>query len=134
MSEDHEREEFREEHYVLDQYALLAAGAGNALASVLIHRANFHAEWRLYVPACALVEADRERKGIAEQFAALPGVTFMELDLSSALAVSAAAPSASWAHAQVVHAASPSPGWPKGAVIVTTEPAAYPALPTLDLT
>ncbi|HWM39899.1 MAG TPA: hypothetical protein VNS49_22590 [Streptomyces sp.] len=124
------------ERFVFDTAALLAAGSGNQLASTLIHQSNFRPDWSLYVPLCALIQAEWERKGIAEHFAALPGAVFLDVDLPTALSVSRAAPEA-WAEAQVVHVATPSPlspVSPQGATVVTTHPVLYPGLPTLDIT
>ncbi len=62
---------------VLDDTAMAAAGRGNVLASRLLHRAHAQAGWYLYAPACALVEADRDRAGTAEHLAALFGITVL---------------------------------------------------------
>ncbi|GAA0301180.1 hypothetical protein GCM10010302_44650 [Streptomyces polychromogenes] len=48
-------------YIVTDDTAMAAAGQGNVLASRLIHRAHAQADWYLYAPTCALVEADRVR-------------------------------------------------------------------------
>ncbi|MET7498606.1 hypothetical protein [Streptomyces sp900116325] len=77
-------------HIVLDQTAMAAARQGNVLASRLIHRAHAESGWFLYVPACALVEADRARPGTAEHLAALPGITVLDLDLDLDLAAALA--------------------------------------------
>ncbi|MEV6672301.1 hypothetical protein [Streptomyces sp. NPDC051162] len=106
-------------HVLLDETALAAAGQGNIVVSRLIHRAATEAGWYLYAPTCALVEADRARPGIAEHFAALPGVTILDLDLPAALAV---AREATWAAAHTLHAASPTPERPDGAFIATAAP------------
>ncbi len=74
-------------HIVLDETAMAAAGQGNVLASRLIHRAHAEADWFLYAPACALVEADRTRPGTAEHLASLPAITVVDLDLPAVLAV-----------------------------------------------
>lgn len=94
-------------HIVLDDTAMAAAGQGNVLASRLIHRAHAEADWFLYAPACALVEADRARPGTAEQLASLPGITVLDLDLAAALAV---ARQETWAAAHSQYAAQPTPG------------------------
>jgi hypothetical protein len=123
------------ERFVFDASALLAAGSGNQLASTLIHQANLRPEWSLYVPLCALVQAEWHRKGVAEHFAALPGVAFLELDLPAALTVSKTSPEA-WSESHVVHAATPgplSPVSPEGGTVVTTRPEHYPGLRTLDI-
>lgn len=109
-------------HIVLDDTAMVAAGKGNALASRLIHRAHAEAGWFLYAPACALVSADRVRPGTAEHFAALPGITVLQLDLPAALAV---AREPSWAPAHTRYAAEPTAERPNGAVIATTAPEAW---------
>ncbi|MEU5902277.1 hypothetical protein [Streptomyces venezuelae] len=120
-------------HIVLDEWAMAAAGAGNVLASRLIHRAHAEAGWFLYAPACVLVEADRARPGTAEHLAALPGITVLDLDLPAALAV---AQQQTWAAAHAEHAAQPTPDRPDGAVIATTAPHQWEGRPVrvLDLT
>lgn len=70
-------------HVILDDTAMVAAGRGNILASRLIHRASNEQGWFLYAPTCALVEADRARRGTAEHIASLDGITLLDLDLSS---------------------------------------------------
>ncbi|MFJ8623344.1 hypothetical protein ACIRD3_10875 [Kitasatospora sp. NPDC093550] len=106
-------------HVVLDATAMVAAGRGNLLASRLIHRAHAEQGWYLHAPACALVEADRERPGTAEHLAALPAVTVLDLDLAAALAV---ASDSTWAQAHVRHAAAPTPERPDGAFVATADP------------
>ncbi|WP_175439321.1 hypothetical protein [Streptomyces vilmorinianum] len=120
-------------HIVLDDTAMAAAGQGNVLASRLIHRAHAESGWFLYVPACALVEADRARPGTAEHLAALPGITVLDLDLPAALAV---ARQETWAAAHSQYAAQPTADRPDGAIIATTEPGRWAGEPVrvLDLT
>ncbi|MGW8395876.1 hypothetical protein ACWGLP_04140 [Streptomyces lydicus] len=119
-------------HIILDETAMAAAGQGNVLASRLIHRAHAEPGWYLYAPACALVEADRERPGTAEHLAALPGITVLELDLPAALAV---AQQQTWAAAHCHHAAQPTPERPDGAIVATTAPKRWDGEPirVLDL-
>ncbi|MFJ9444415.1 hypothetical protein ACIRRH_21415 [Kitasatospora sp. NPDC101235] len=119
-------------HVVLDDTAMVAAGRGNLLVSRLIHRAHAEQGWYLYAPACALVEADRERPGTAEHLAALPALTVLDLDLAAALALAA---DTTWAQAHARHAAAPTPERPDGALIATTEPARWKGEPVrvLDL-
>ncbi|WP_217249322.1 hypothetical protein [Streptomyces sp. AC602_WCS936] len=118
---------------VLDETAMSAVGQGNVLASRLIHRAHVEADWFLYVPACALVEADRARPGTAEHLASLPGITVLDLDLAAVLAV---AGHRTWAAAHSLHAARPTADRPDGAVIATTDPDRWSgeAVRVLDLT
>ncbi|MGA5559217.1 hypothetical protein [Streptomyces lavendulocolor] len=120
-------------HIVLDDTAMTAAGQGNVLASRLIHRAHAEADWFLYAPACALVEADRARPGTAEHLASLPGVTVLELDLPGALAL---ARQETWAAAHSQYAAQPTADRPDGAIIATTAPDRWSGEPVrvLDLT
>ncbi|MFH8684008.1 hypothetical protein [Streptomyces lydicus] len=106
-------------HIVLDETAMAAAGQGNVLVSRLVHRAHAEPGWYLYAPACALVEADRARPGTAEHLAALPGVTVLDLDLPSALAV---AQQQTWSVAHCHCAAQPTPDRPEGAIVATTVP------------
>ncbi|MEV0257267.1 hypothetical protein AB0H82_23810 [Streptomyces sp. NPDC050732] len=120
-------------HIVLDESAMAAAGAGNVLASRLIHRAHAEAGWFLYAPTCVLVEADRARPGTAEHLAALPGITVLDLDLPAALAV---ARQRTWADAHTEHAAQPTPERPDGAIVATALPGQWEGRPVrvLDLT
>ncbi|MGW7130099.1 hypothetical protein ACWGIA_17370 [Streptomyces bobili] len=120
-------------HIVLDDTAMAAAGRGNVLASRLIHRAHAQADWYLYAPTCALVEADRARPGTAEHLVALPGITVLDLDLPAALAV---ARQDTWAAAHCQYAAQPTPDRPDGAIIATTTPDRWIGEPVrvLDLT
>ncbi|MGC5346958.1 hypothetical protein PZB75_30325 [Streptomyces sp. AM 4-1-1] len=120
-------------HIILDDTAMAAAGEGNVLASRLIHRAHAEPGWFLYVPACALVEADRARPGTAEHLASLPGITVLDLDLAAALAV---ARQESWAAAHSLYAAQPTPDRPDGAFVATTAPERWAGEPVrvLDLT
>ncbi len=67
-------------------------------------RAHAETGWYLHASACVLVEAGRYRPGTAEQLAALPGITVLDLDLPAALAV---AQQATWAPAHARHAAQP---------------------------
>ncbi|MBT2404583.1 hypothetical protein J7I97_19865 [Streptomyces sp. ISL-87] len=119
-------------HIVLDETAMTAAGAGNVLASRLIHRAHAEVGWYLYAPTCALVEADRTRPGTAEHLAALPGITVLDLDLPAALAV---ARQETWAQAHAQHAAQPTADRPDGAIVATTAPKRWEGEPVrvLDL-
>ncbi|MFD5424215.1 hypothetical protein [Streptomyces sp. NPDC127084] len=120
-------------HIVLDETALAAVGTGNVLASRLIDRAHAETGWFVYVPACALVEADRARPGTAEHLAALPGITVLDLDLPAALAV---AREETWALAHAQHAAQPTMDRPDGAIVATTAPKRWVGQPVrvLDLT
>lgn len=119
-------------HIVLDDTAMVAAGRGNLMASGLIHRAHSQPGWYLYAPACALVEADRARPGTGEHLAALPGITVIDLDLPTALAM---ARKSTWAPAHTQHAAQPTPERPDGSVVATTDPRRWKGLPVrvLDL-
>lgn len=120
-------------HVVLDDTAMTAAGQGNVLASRLIHRAHAEPGWILYVPACALVEADRARPGTAEHLVSLPGITVLDLDLAAALAV---AREETWAAAHSRYAAQPTPDRPDGAIVATTVPGRWAGekVRVLDLT
>ncbi|MFH9959056.1 hypothetical protein ACH4OX_33235 [Streptomyces roseolus] len=119
-------------HVILDETAMTAAGAGNPLVSRLIHRAHTETGWRLYAPACALVEAGRAHPGTAEHLTALPGLTVLDLDLPAVLAVTQ---QTDWAHAHTWHTARPTPDRPDGAIIATTTPKRWKGAPVrvLDL-
>ncbi|MCA6094917.1 hypothetical protein LE181_22435 [Streptomyces sp. SCA3-4] len=113
-------------HVVLDDTAMVAAGQGNAMTSRLIHRAHTEADWHLYAPACALVEADRARPGTAEHIAALPGIIVLGLDLPGALAI---AGQDTWAVAHAQYAAGPTAERPDGAFVATTAPSRWAGQP-----
>lgn len=120
-------------HVVLDDTAMVAAGRGNRLVSRLIHRAGSEPGWFLYAPSCALIEADRTRRGTAEHIAALPGVIILDLDPAAALAV---AQEDTGAAAHALHAAQPTPDRPSGGVIATASPDSWKgrAVRVLDVT
>lgn len=113
-------------HVVLDETALLAAGSGNRLASRLIHRAHRAEGWYLYVPAAALVEADRIRPGLAEYIASMPAMVLLELGLPAVLALGK---EETWGPAHARFAAEPTPELPDGALIATTDPGRWEGLP-----
>ncbi|MEU5211990.1 hypothetical protein [Streptomyces sp. NPDC020742] len=84
------------------------------------------------VPRPGPAEADRGRPGTAEQLAALPGITVLDLGLPTALAV---AQQETWAAAHCQYAAQPTPDRPDGAIVATTEPKRWDGEPVrvLDL-
>ncbi|KJE20203.1 hypothetical protein FF36_05480 [Frankia torreyi] len=106
-------------HVVLDQTAMLALGGGNVAASRLVARADRGDDLYLYAPACALVEADRARRGVAEHIASLAAVIVLDLDLPAALAV---AREENWATAHTRYAATPTPERIDGAAVATATP------------
>lgn len=106
-------------HIVLDDTAMVEAGRGNRLVSRLIHRVHAEADLFLYAPACALVEADRERPGTAGHLAGMPAIVVLALDLPAVLAV---ARESTWATAHVRYAIQPTPDRPDGALVATTDP------------
>lgn len=114
-------------HLVLDETAMLAAGAGNKMVSRLIHRAHNEAGWYLYAPACALVEADRARNGIAEFVASMPAVVLLELNLPAALALGGS--ETTWGQAHARFAAEPTSEIPDGAFVATTDPGRWEGQP-----
>ena len=113
-------------HVVMDETALVAAGGGNRLASRLIHRAHHDEGWFLYVPAAALVEADRARPGLAEYIASMPAVVLLELGLPAVLALGK---ETTWGQAHARFAAEPTPELPDGAFIATTDSSRWEGLP-----
>jgi len=110
-----------EVHILLDDSALVAAGRGNALASRLIDRAHSTEadRWHLYTSACALVSADRERRGTGRHVAGLPAVVVVPLDLAAALDVMA---SKDWSLPHTRYVAQPSLDLPDGAIVATARP------------
>jgi hypothetical protein len=122
-------------HILLDDSALVAAGRGNVLASRLIDRAH-SAEadrWHLYTTACAVVAADRERRGTGRHVAALPALVVVPLDLPAALEVMAAG---DWSLPHTRYAAQPSVDLPDGAIVATARPDLWRGQPVrvLDIT
>ncbi|NGO10954.1 hypothetical protein G5C60_25980 [Streptomyces sp. HC44] len=117
-------------HVILDDTAMVAAGRGSILASRLIHRASHEQGWFLYAPTCALVEADRARRGTAEHIAGLAGITLLDLDLSSALAIAA---EGTWAAAHTRYVARPTPERPDGAFVATVAPDRWQGQRFIDL-
>jgi hypothetical protein len=128
-------------HVIFDDSALVAAGHGNVLASALIARAHpdpfqergpARDSIRIYVAACALVAADRERPGTGHHVAALPNLDVLPLDLPAALDVMGAA---DWAVPHTRYAAQPSLEMPDGAVVATARPERWQGQPVrvLDL-
>lgn len=113
------------QHVVLDSSALAALGQGNRVTAYLVARAAKNTGW-LYVPACALVEADRERPGLAEHVGGLKGVEVVPLDLAAALWL---ARHEGWGFAHAVYTAMPSADRPLGAAIATAEPQLWAAEP-----
>lgn len=113
------------QHVVLDASALLALGEGNRLASRFVARAAKNTGW-LYVPTCALVEADRARPGLAEHIGGLKGVELVPLDLAAALWL---ARHDTWGFAHTVHTAMPNVDRPLGAAVATARPQLWAAEP-----
>lgn len=113
-------------HIVFDETAMVAAGRGNSMTSRLIHRANEDADWHLYAPASAVVEADRTRPGTAERIASLPGIVILDLDLPAALSI---ASKDTWGAAHAQYAAEPNAERPDGAYIATADPRRWAGRP-----
>lgn len=120
------------QHVVLDVAALLAGARGSRPVSQLLHEGAQSPTVALYVAACALVEADRERRGIGAHYASLPVLDVLPLDLPAALAVATAT---TWAFAHTLHAARPDLERPEGAFIATADPWSWTGKPVrvLDL-
>lgn len=122
-------------HLVLDTPTLLAL-AGNRQVSALIHRAHFETETRLWAPALSVLEADRERLGIAEHVGQLEVLHIVDLDYPAVLAVAAmqrdGVPPGIGA---AIHAARHVPEWGAGALVATVDAKAYKGrgVPVLDL-
>ncbi|TDC77461.1 hypothetical protein [Streptomyces hainanensis] len=115
-----------QQHLVIDQPTLLALGSGNRNASTLIHHAGLDSSTRLWVPVLCVLEADRERHGVAAHVGALEVLNAVDLTFSDILAVSqlcAAGLTPGIAHA--VQVAAPSFERPEGAIVATIAPDAY---------
>ncbi|MDT0318314.1 PIN domain-containing protein [Streptomyces millisiae] len=113
-------------HLVIDHPTLLALGSGNRMASSLIHNAYRNHSNKLWVPVLCVLEADRERHGVAAHVGALEVLNAVDLTFSDILAVSqlcAAGLTPGIAHA--VQVAAPSVERPEGAIVATLAPDAY---------
>ncbi|WP_406727742.1 hypothetical protein WJ438_28415 [Streptomyces sp. GD-15H] len=122
-------------HLVLDTPTLLAL-SGNRQVSSLIHRAHFEAETRLWVPTLSVLEADRERLGIAEHVGQLQVVHTVDLDYPAVLVVARLErDGVSPGMGAAIHAARHLPEWGADALIATVEAKAYEGrgVPVLDL-
>jgi hypothetical protein len=128
-------------HIVFDDSALVAAGAGNVVASILIARAHpdpfldhdaDEEPVRIHVAACALVAADRERPGTGTHAAGLPNMNVVPLDLPAALDILDAP---DWAVPHTRYVAQPSLELPDGAIVATIRPELWQGQPVrvLDL-
>lgn len=71
------------EHYILDDVTLLALG-GNRQVSGLVHAARLEPSVFLHTPVLCVIEAERERAGIAVHIGQL-GIATADLDYSAAL-------------------------------------------------
>ena len=122
-------------HVIFDDSAIVAAGRNNVLASTLIARAHpdpfqehdrAEEPIRIYVAACALVAADRERPGAGLHVAGLPNLVVLALDLPAVLDIMGAA---DWSVPHTRHAAQPSLEMPDGAVVATARPELWTGQP-----
>ncbi|GCB46175.1 hypothetical protein SNL152K_3473 [Streptomyces sp. NL15-2K] len=71
------------EHYILDDMTLLALG-GNRQVSGLVHAARLEPFLFLHTPVLSVIEAERERAGIAVHVGQL-GIATVDLDYSGVL-------------------------------------------------
>lgn len=113
---------------IFDDSALVAGGHGNMLVASLIARAHpdpfqqhdpNEEPIRIYVAACALVAADRERPGTGLHVAGLPNLEVLPLDLPAALDIMG---EAAWVLPHTRYAAQPSLELPEGAIVATARP------------
>jgi hypothetical protein len=114
----------------------MLALSGNRQVSVLIHRAHFEPETRLWVPVLSVLEADAEYLGMAEHVGQLDVIHTLDLDYAGMLAVArlrrdGVPPGI----AAAIHAVRHLPEWGADALIATVEPKAYEGrgVPVLDL-
>lgn len=122
-------------HLVLDTPTLLAL-SGNRQVSALIHRAHFETETRVWVPALSVLEADRERLGIAEHVGQLEVLHMVDVDCPAVLAVAELHRDGVPAGiAAAIHAARHLPEWVADALVATVDVKAYKGrgVPVLDL-
>ncbi|CAL9459160.1 hypothetical protein SUDANB58_02611 [Streptomyces sp. enrichment culture] len=112
-------------HLVLDAPALLAL-TGNRQVSALVHRAHFEPDTRLWAPVLSVLEADRERSGVAEHVGQLEVIHTVDLDYPAALAVARMGrDGVPPGIAAAIHAAGHLPEWGADALVATVEPGAY---------
>ncbi len=112
-------------HLVLDGPSLLGL-SGNRQMSALVHRAFLDGDTRLWVPVLAILEADRERAGIAEHVGQLDVIHTVDLDYPGVLAVAKLCQEGVPAGvAAAVHAVRNLPDWGVGALVATIEPKLY---------
>lgn len=71
------------EHYILDADTLLALG-GNRQVSGLVHAARLEPDVFLHTPVLSVIEAERERPGIAVHIGQL-GIATVDLDYPATL-------------------------------------------------
>lgn len=118
---------------VFDASAMLALGAGNQFVSRLVHRAGTDADLRLAAPALSLLDAERERAGMAEHVGMLDVLDIAELGFD---AVAWCGPylragvAAGVAHA--AYLAQPSLEWIGGRPVITREPGDYQDFPNVS--
>jgi hypothetical protein len=126
-------QDVEEHHVVFDDSALLIAGSGNWTASTLIHYAQTLPGWYVYAPTCALVEADRRRRGVAEHFASIEKFHIPHLDVVAAISI---ANETTRSRAHTGYSAKPSAENPRGALIATADPERWKGEPVriIDLT
>jgi hypothetical protein len=115
-------------HIIFDESALVAAGRSNVMAAAIIARAHpdpfqthnpAEKPIRIYIAACALVAAERERPGTGMHAASLPNLDVLPLDLPAALDIMG---SDGWALPHTRYAAQPSLEMPDGAIVATARP------------
>ncbi|NUQ99516.1 MAG: hypothetical protein HOY79_24180 [Streptomyces sp.] len=103
---------------------------GNKQVSGLIHAAAASDDVYLWVPVLCLLEAERERAGIAAHAGVLLDVLRL-IDDDYAMAVAVAElcrDGVGFGVAAAVHSARPNPTLPEGAVVATVAPEAYSGL------
>ncbi|MGW2207102.1 hypothetical protein [Streptomyces sp. NPDC001774] len=111
---------------LFDDTALLALGAGNRLASLIVVQAQTDPARHAYVPALCLAAAEAARDGLAAHVGALPSIDVTELDCPGATAVGTLVRTGiDWRTAHAVHLAQPTADWPTGRPVLTTAPQLY---------
>jgi hypothetical protein len=106
---------------IADDTALLALGSGHRLMSGLAVTGG-----RLVVPVGCLIDAGRQRDGVADHVVALAGLSFEELGPSASRPVAVLMRGGlGLGTAHAVQAARPSVAWPDGRVVVTASAALY---------
>ncbi|NEB79001.1 hypothetical protein G3I40_27840 [Streptomyces sp. SID14478] len=114
---------------VFDHTALAALGSGHSFLAHLVEAAHRDSHRQVLVPVLALTRAEQDRPGSAEHFAALPALSFVDLDFPTASAIGAHGTAGhAWEVTHATQVARPGPYWPDGLTLFTSTPDLYAQL------